>query len=114
MTLTVTERGDLSIAEVDATILTFDGQAMTVSGEVTASVTNAGPGAITTPFTVLFFEDIDYNSVYDAGTDTMLGSIMVSDPLPAGQSLAVSTTLSGTVQFSGDLDLGLCGQRGCH
>ena len=99
--LTVTEPRDLTLTDVDASGLVFDGQAMTVAGNVTATVTNQGPGIIPGPFDVLFFEDLDHNGRYDAALDNALGSTTVTDPLPAGQSLPVTASLSGIVQFSG-------------
>ncbi|MCP4252153.1 MAG: PKD domain-containing protein [Candidatus Scalindua sp.] len=91
---------DLAISSIDTSPLVFDGQALTVSGDVTAEITNNGPDGIVIPFDVLFFEDLDFNGSYDIAIDNVLGSTTVTDPLPSGGSLSVTALLSGNVRFS--------------
>lgn len=60
---------DLTISSIDASSLSFDGQALTVSGNITAEITNHGPEGIVVPYDVLFFEDVNFNKSYDAAVD---------------------------------------------
>ena len=92
---------DLTISEVEPSQLVFDGQAMTVSGNISATISNLGTDAVPAPFEALFFEDVDYDNGFTAGTDNILGSMAITSSLAAGASMPVSTLLSGTVQFPG-------------
>ncbi|MBV6465470.1 MAG: hypothetical protein PGMFKBFP_00747 [Anaerolineales bacterium] len=92
---------DLMISSIDASSLSFDGQALTVSGTITANITNNGPEGVVIPVDVLFFEDIDFNGAYDANIDNALGRANVAEPLSAVAAVAVTAILSGTVRFSG-------------
>ncbi|OQZ02353.1 MAG: hypothetical protein B6D35_01240, partial [Candidatus Brocadia sp. UTAMX2] len=101
-TITVASQDvDLMISSIDASSLVFDGQALTVSGNITARITNNGPEGVVIPVDVLFFEDVDFNGAYDANIDNVLGMANVTEPLSAGASVAVTAALSGTVRFSG-------------
>lgn len=92
---------DITISSIDASSLSFDGQALTVSGNITAEITNHGPEGIVVPYDVLFFEDVNFNKSYDAAVDNVLGRANVTEPLSAAASVTVTAALSGSVRFSG-------------
>ncbi|KAB2833463.1 MAG: hypothetical protein F9K48_08360, partial [Candidatus Brocadia sp.] len=92
---------DITISSIDTSSLAFAGQALTVSGNISAEITNNGPEGIVVPYDVLFFEDIDFNRSYDAAVDNVLGSVNVVEPLSAAASVTVTAALSGSVRFSG-------------
>jgi hypothetical protein len=91
---------DLTLGNIDADKLVIDGQLLTVSGEVSARLTNQGLEALNNPFKVTFFEDRNINRAYDAGIDTILGTVQVNTPLSAGQSTTITANLSGFLSFS--------------
>jgi RHS repeat-associated protein len=88
---------DLTISNIDSENLVVDGQLLTVSGQVSAQITNQGLDALNEPFKVSFFEDRNINQAYDEGIDTILGSVEVNTPLASGQNTTVTTNLSGLV-----------------
>ena len=94
---------DLVVGELDTSRLVYDGQALTVSGTISATVRNDGPDATDGSFNVLFFEDRNLNGAYDANQDGALGSTVVSPSLLAAQSTEVTAQLSGHVAFSGNV-----------
>lgn len=104
--------GDLTIDGLDGHSLVFEGQAMTVTGLITATVTNNGPGDINAPFQVSFFEDLNLNGLFDLGSDNVVGSTLVTTPLLAGQSVTITAPLNGTVQFSGTVIWGFVDSQG--
>jgi hypothetical protein len=94
---------DLTIKDLVTATVVYDGQALTVSGTISATVVNQGTDAVNTPFSVSFLEDRNGNQTFDPGVDNVLGSTQVATPVSAGQSLPVAATLSGHVQFSGNV-----------
>ena len=94
---------DLTISNLDKNGLQYNGQELTVSESISATVSNPGNTDVTTPFTVLFFEDVNNDGVFDSGSDRVLGQSEVTTELPAGESTFISTPLSGPVSFSGNL-----------
>lgn len=92
---------DITISSIDASSLSFDGQALTVSGNITAEITNHGHEGIVVPYDVLFFEDVNFNKSYDAAVDNVLGRTNVTEPLSAAASVTVTAALPGSVRFSG-------------
>ncbi|MCI0535158.1 MAG: putative Ig domain-containing protein, partial [Verrucomicrobiales bacterium] len=92
---------DLTVEAVNRTGLSVDPQTLAAAGTVSATVKNLGPNPATQPFDVLFFEDVNHNSAYDAGADTVLGKTTVSSPLAAGASREVSASVGAQVSFPG-------------
>ena len=92
---------DLTVEAVNRTGLSVDPQTLAAAGTVSATVKNLGPNPVTQPFDVLFFEDVNHNSAYDAGTDAVLGQATVSSPLGAGATVEVSTAVAAQVSFPG-------------
>ena len=89
---------DLTIKDLVTDALLYDGQALSVSGNVSATVTNDGTDGVNAPFSVVFFEDRNGNQALDAGVDSILGNAQVTTPLPAGQTIGVIAPLSGHVR----------------
>lgn len=94
---------DLIIKDLVTSALFYNGQLLTISGTISATVTNQGTDAVNSPFSVLFFEDLNGNQRYDSGIDNALGSTQVAALLSAGQSVPVTAQLSGHVQFSSNV-----------
>ena len=94
---------DLTISDVDKSKLSYDGQALTVIGDLFAKLTNRGTVDINAPFAVLFYEDTNNNQIFDPDSDQVLGQFTQSAPLAAGESVTVSVALSGPVLFKGNL-----------
>ena len=94
---------DLTIAQIDKSNLVFDGQGLTVSGDISAILTNLGRHDVNTPFEVLFFEDRNDNGNYDLSIDNILGFTNVTTSLHRGESITVTADMSGSVLFSENL-----------
>jgi streptogramin lyase len=91
---------DLTVVTVDPSALEYDGQTLTVSGDVSATIKNQGTSDLFDPFEVLFFEDFDFDQAYNPAVDRTLGRILVATTLRAGQSTVVTTELAGSVLFA--------------
>ena len=91
--------GELTIGDVDSNGLSYDGQSLRVNGVITATVTNGGTTDLDGPIEVAFFEDADFDGLFDPLVDNVLGGTVVTDPLAAGQRVAVAATLFGSVEF---------------
>jgi RHS repeat-associated protein len=91
---------DLTADQVDQAGLSYDGQGLTVSGTITARVSNNGSADVKKPFDVLFYEDRNGNNTFEPGTDNILGKTTVTDPIAAGTSVNVAATLSGPILFT--------------
>ena len=93
---------DLTLSEVDQHTLVFDGQQLTVSGMISATIENLGSQSVRDPFDVLFFEDRNDNSSFDSGVDNVLGTATVAASLAAGAKTTVTASLDGPILFSGN------------
>jgi RHS repeat-associated protein len=91
---------DLQIASIDAEQLTVDPQLLTVEGPVTATIKNAGVDPLNKPFTFAFFEDRNYDKVYDSNLDTLLSTVEVDKSIAGGASLSVTADLSAFMAFA--------------
>lgn len=92
---------DLTIENLAHDAAQFDPQRLTVTGVMTAVVANSGPGLVKSPFRVTFFEDLDFDGVFNPARDTTLGSIEVTQQLESGATITVAASLAGQVQFAG-------------
>lgn len=92
---------DLTVTALDTAGLQIDFDTLVVAGTLTATIANPS-AAISEPFDVLFFEDLNANDAYDAGIDLMLGQTTQAG-LAAGASAIVSITPSGQMRFVGDV-----------
>jgi len=90
---------DLVPIKLEVTGATTDSQTLQIGGTVQVTVQNRGDAKITTPFTVLVFDDTDFDGRYTAGVDTALGSADNTTALwPEGANL-LTIPLAGTVRF---------------
>ncbi|MEO6666865.1 MAG: CARDB domain-containing protein, partial [Nitrospiria bacterium] len=90
---------DLTPITLDVAGGTTDAQTLQIGGTVQVTVQNRGDAKITTPFTVLVFDDTDLDGRYTAGVDTALGSADNATALwPEGANL-LTIPLAGTVRF---------------
>jgi hypothetical protein len=89
------------VAVVDVVAPAVIGNTLTVSGTATADLTNLG-GQFTKTFTVAFFEDRDGDGAYDALADNLLGTTTRAG-LGAGETVTVAASVSGQVEFAGNL-----------
>ncbi|MHB8954831.1 MAG: putative Ig domain-containing protein [Pirellulaceae bacterium] len=93
---------DLVIGDLDTSEVIYDGQSLTVSGTISATVRNDGPDAVDDSFSVLFFEDRNLNGKYDASLDGVLGRAEISQPLLSDQDITIIAQMSARVAFSGN------------
>ncbi len=93
---------DLAATKVDASGVTGDWQALTVSGTVSATIKNSGEVDVSTPFEVTFFEDYTFDGKFDPGSDSILGTATVNG-LAAGASETVTADVRGSVLFRDNL-----------
>lgn len=93
---------DLTVSALNTAAIVTDSQTLTVSGTLGVSVTNSGTSPVSTPFTVRAFEDRNNNAIYDAATDIQLGTANLAS-LAASTTTNVNITLTGTLQFSGNI-----------
>jgi subtilase family serine protease len=90
---------DLVPIKIDVTGETTDGQTLQIGGSVQVTVQNQGDAKITMPFSVLIFDDTDFDGRYTAGVDTALGSADHTTALwPEGANL-LTIPLAGAVRF---------------
>ena len=101
-TNTPTYLSDLMVQQVDTSALIVDGQTLTVSGSLSAEITNIGSEGASRPFKIIFFEDRNGNGNFDEATDILLGSTIQND-LPAGAAVTVTLSASGQFLFTGNL-----------
>ncbi len=97
---------DLMPTKIDLSSMTTDTQTLSAGGKAYVTFQNKGDDKITTPFTVLVFEDRDGDAAYTAGVDLSLGSSLVtygtSTAPPALWPESAGTAavpLAGTVAF---------------
>ena len=86
-----TDGVDLTITDIDTSELVYDGQSLSVSGEISATISNVGSADVLQAFDVVIFEDLDLDGVYDMSVDNVLGTIAITGPLAAGESVPGST-----------------------
>jgi len=90
---------DLTVTAVDASELTMGGYTREITGDVSADITNLGPGPVVEPYTLTFFDDVDGDGLYTEGIDSALASVE-ADPLGVGDSLTLTVAVSGVVAES--------------
>ena len=99
--------GELVLSDLDTNGLSYDGQALHVDGIVTAVVVNEGTNSINVPIQAVFFQDLDFNGLFDRTIDAVLGSTFIDGPLAPGQNVNVEATIIGTVRFVDDVIFGV-------
>lgn len=96
----VVETYDLAVRDIDTSGLSYDGQLLTVSGTISATVVNRGADDIFQPYEVTFFEDTDGNEAFSPDADTILGTEWVTEPIAGNSTRIITSELSGEVLFS--------------
>ncbi|MFZ5875273.1 MAG: CARDB domain-containing protein, partial [Nitrospirota bacterium] len=90
---------DLIPLKIDVNGAITNGQTLAISGSVQVTVQNRGDAKITTPTSVLIFDDTNFDSRYTAGVDTVLGTADATQTLwPEGATL-VTVPLAGAIRF---------------
>jgi RHS repeat-associated protein len=89
---------DLVVVDVSTVSLTGNWETLAISGRVSADIRNQGEAAVTTSFSIAFFEDRNGNGVYDPGIDNLLATATQAG-LGAGQTVNVSASVSGSLLF---------------
>jgi len=80
----------------------FNQDGTSVAGVITADIHNIGSGTVNGPFSVLFFEDLDFDGTYTASRDRVLGRTTFEQPLASDdRAVTVAATVSGQVQYAG-------------
>ncbi|HVG10275.1 MAG TPA: Calx-beta domain-containing protein [Thermoanaerobaculia bacterium] len=96
----VVQKADLVASSVDAAGTITNPQTLAISGSVSVEVGNEGNLDATDDFALAVFEDRDGDGLFTAAADNLLGQANVTDPLAAGESLAVPVVVSGSVLFA--------------
>ena len=89
---------DLTVTGVDRTGMTTDLITLSITGSVDADIQNIGNLASGGAAELLAFYDVNHSGVYEAGTDTVLGTKQVPD-----LSVGVNATASYSIAVSGSL-----------
>ncbi len=92
---------DLTPSNIDVSGLYVHEQELSINGVVSVDVTNLGSDIATEPFDVLFFEDRDFDGLYNPVHDVILGSAEVDQAVAANDTINVRAELNGSVQFAG-------------
>ncbi len=88
---------DLVPLIIDTTGVTMDAQAGDVGGTAAIDIENRGTLPADAGFMVTVFDDVNENSDYDNGTDTMLGTAAATQSVASGGTMSVTIALSGTL-----------------
>ncbi len=95
------QQPDLRALSIDTALVSGNWQALTFAGSLDVLVDNAGDQDAGGAFDVLAFTDENFNELYDAGVDTLLGAGALPD-LAFGSQQLVTLALSGPARFRGD------------
>jgi len=90
---------DLKVGNVDVSSIATDPLTLAVSGKVVATIQNQGARGTYDGGQALAFYDMNRNGVYDAGTDTDIGSVSVSTLLPINAELPVEIPIAGRAPY---------------
>jgi hypothetical protein len=93
---------DLTASRLNVIDLIMNFDTLQVSGTLSATISNVGTVAVTQPFDVIFFDDVNDNAQWDAGVDTILAQTTLNE-LEATTNRVVQLSASGQVRFAGDL-----------
>jgi|GEM_PF-970129 len=91
----LTETPDLSISNLDTSGMGVNPDTLEVSGTITANIDTTT--ALYESFTIVFFEDMNGDYVYTAGTDNILANVGQQG---LGGNQIVGGAVSGTLSFS--------------
>ncbi|NEQ97459.1 MAG: hypothetical protein F6K30_12165 [Cyanothece sp. SIO2G6] len=94
---------DLTISDLVPVVDSFHGQTLEVTGSITATIANQGNTAITQPFDVSFFDDVNGNQLFDPGIDLVVGETTILAPLASGESRLITAALDEVASFAGAL-----------
>ncbi len=96
------QQPDLHVVSVDDSGVVGNWQNLTITGSLAVGIENQGNAATGGAFQVVAFQDENGNSVYDSGTDTLLGSTLVGG-LAANTPLNFVLPVAGSVRFRENL-----------
>jgi len=102
-TVIVTPAPDLVIPAIDRSGAVTDLQTLAVGGSVAVSVKNQGNAAVTAPFRISLFQDLDGDGRFSPGTDVLLGAADHIAALAPGQTDSLAVPVAGTLRFRDDL-----------
>ncbi len=92
---------DLLVKGVNVDSVTSDQSTFEIAGDIEVSVLNRGNAATSAGFTLVAFQDVDRDGVYDASEDIFLGESSVTDVIGVEAETVSSITLSGQQTFRG-------------
>jgi hypothetical protein len=96
---TATAEPNLVVRSLERPLVAGTCDSLELSEDLAIVVENVGDEAVTQPFEVLVFEDVDGDERPSAGVDTMLGVVAVGPPLGAGEGRTLSVAVSGALEY---------------
>jgi RHS repeat-associated protein len=97
-----TDAKDLAPVSVSAKDMIVNPLSLEATGFVQLEVVNLGRAATTDSFRILLFEDKDKDLIFSPGVDLVLGAVIDSDSLPAGDTVVYDIPVSGQLTFNGN------------
>jgi hypothetical protein len=97
-----TDAKDLAPVSVSTKDMIVNPLSLEATGFVQLAVVNLGRAATTDSFRILLFEDKDKDLVFSPGVDLVLGAVIDSDSLPAGDTVVYDIPVSGQLTFNGN------------
>jgi choice-of-anchor A domain-containing protein/RHS repeat-associated protein len=96
-----TSKADLTATDMGTDSVTSDAASLKISGFVDVRVANKGAVDVSGGFEVMVFHDINANGLFDAGSETLLGSVRVDGGLAKDASIDVQVVVAGKLTFAG-------------
>ena len=90
---------NLVIDFVDPKAVNTDQQSLEVSGSINVTVSNIGKADVPAGISLIAFKDNNLNGLFDAGIDTVLGQIIINQPLKINQTNIFTVPVSGKLEF---------------
>lgn len=90
---------DLEPVQIEITSISEDDESLKISGQATVTVANNGSSDVTTPYTIVLFEDTNVSGSYEETEDNLLGEIRVPEGSGAGEAMNVSIEFVGELLF---------------
>lgn len=90
---------DIAVQQLDVAALHSDARTFELEGAIGVTVVNRGNAAVSTPFTVIAFEDLDRDGLFDPAVDTLLGEHRVRVAIEVDGRHTFSVPVAGQQSF---------------
>ncbi|MGA1840051.1 MAG: PKD domain-containing protein [bacterium] len=94
---------DLEPTSMDTSNVIVDSQNLGITGTVDVVIKNNGTSNVIDSYVITLFEDINTNNEFDAGTDNILGTLILPDGPLGSDMLTIIVDVSGSMLFKGNL-----------